>query len=114
MKQDELYKRIGAKIRDAREKAKLSQRALAEAVGYETSTAISLIESGDRRVAIDDLDKIAKVLLVTPKYLLGHEEQKADIKYALRADKHLTPEDKKQILNFIEFVKTIKNAKRTG
>lgn len=114
MKQDELYKKIGAKIRDAREKAELSQRALAEAVGYETSTAISLIESGDRRVAIDDLNKIAKVLRVTPKYLLGHEEQKPDIKYALRADKTLSDEDEKQILNFIEFVKTNKNAKRTG
>ncbi|MFA6501308.1 MAG: helix-turn-helix transcriptional regulator [Parachlamydiales bacterium] len=112
MKQDVVYIKIGARIREVREKAQMSQKSLAEAVDYETSTAISLIESGDRRVAIDDLDKIAKALHVDPRYLIGHKEQKSDIKYALRADKNLTSDEEKQILSFIEFVKTNKNAKR--
>ena len=39
------YKFIGARIKEAREALSMSQKSLAEALGYESATAISLIES---------------------------------------------------------------------
>lgn len=109
MKAIDTYQQIGKRIREAREKEGLSQKSLAEAVGFESATAISLIESGERRVSIEDLDKIGKLLKVTSTFLLGTEERKPNIKFALRADKDLSREDEKHILKFIDFVKKDKN-----
>ncbi len=111
MKSESLYGLIGARIRESREKALMSQKTLAEAVGFESATAISLIETGERRVSIEDLANIAKALHVDPKYLLGQEEQKPNIKYALRADKELSSEDEEYILKFIEFIKSNRNGR---
>ncbi len=111
MKSNNLYKQIGSKIREARENAGVSQKSLAESVGFETSTAISLIASGMRRVAIDDLHKIAEVLHISIEYILGNKEEGPDIKFALRADKNLDYSDKKQIIDFIDFVKRSKNGR---
>ena len=61
MKSEDTYPQIGKRIKDAREKEGLSQKSLAEAVGFESATAISLIESGERRVSIEDLDKIGMI-----------------------------------------------------
>ena len=104
---EDRYILIGKKIKEARESMRWSQRQLAEAIGFETSTAISLIEAGERRVAIEDLEKIAEVLHKNIKYFLGGEE-KASLRFALRADKNLSPKDKERILEFIEFIKSRK------
>ena len=46
MKNDDLNIEIGKKLREAREKAGLSQAQLAKEMGYESATAVSLIEAG--------------------------------------------------------------------
>lgn len=98
-------KNIGNKIKKYRESAGWSQKTLAEKVGYETSTAISLIESGARKISIEDLEKISEAFHTDIKILLGHKQESVDFKLALRADKDLTKKDKDQIFDFIKFVK---------
>lgn len=103
---------IGAKIREAREAAAVSQKSLAEAVGFESATAISLIEKGERKVRVEDLEKMASVLHRDIKYFLGDEEKPADVRIALRADKDLTDSDKHALLRFVDLAKARKHGRR--
>lgn len=105
------YKFIGGKIRTAREAVDISQKDLAEAVGYESATAISLIEAGERKVSIVDLDKIAKILNQNVDYFLG-TEKKVDFLYALRTDEELTGKDREKVLDFVDFIKSKRHGKR--
>ncbi len=99
------YKFIGSQIRAAREEMSMSQKVLAEALGYESATAISLMESGERKVKIEDLEKIADILQKNIGYFLGKKETMVDIKVALRASKELSDKDKDAILRFIQLAK---------
>lgn len=54
-----LYRRIGQRIRRAREAAQMSQEQLAHYLGYSSPATISLYESGQRRISIVDLQRIA-------------------------------------------------------
>ena len=101
---------IGAKIREAREAAEKSQRELADVVGFESATAISLIEAGERKVRVEDLEKISNFLHRDIKFFLGLDE-KPDIRFALRVDKNLSKNDQDEILRFINFVKKEKDGK---
>lgn len=101
-------KLIGQKIREAREAAEKSQKELADALGFESATAISLIEAGERKAKIEDLEKMSEFLHRDIKFFLGIEE-KTDIRFALRADKDLSKTDQDKILSFIEFVKKKKD-----
>lgn len=97
---------IGKRIKFAREEANFSQMNLAKAVGFESATAISLIESGDRNVTIENLEKIAGVLHRDINYFLGKDLGKpVDVKIALRADPDLTKQDKDAILHLIDLAK---------
>lgn len=97
---------IGLRIQEARRKAGMSQMDLAKAVGFESATAISLIENGERRIAVDTLERIATVLHEDVKSLLGQKADEVPVLVALRADKDLGDEEKDYIRKFIE------NAKR--
>ena len=106
MKSEDTYELIGKRIKEIRDNAHMSQKELADALGYESATAVSLIESGNRKVEVETLEKIAKILHVDIKFLLGHKEETVpSFNYALRADKELTPKDKELILKFIDLVK---------
>ena len=100
---------IGQKIKEARENAGLSQKELAEKVGFESGTAISLIEAGERKLRVEDLEKIAGVLQRDISFFLGQEKKQPDIRHALRADKDLSPKDKETILHFIDLAKKRKH-----
>lgn len=104
------FKFIGQKIREAREGAEWSQKKLAIGIGFESGTAISLIEAGERSVSIDDLEKIAIKLHKPISFFLG-EQEKINIKMALRAEKNLSPDNEQTILDFVDFVKK-RNARR--
>ena len=103
---------IGAKIREAREAAAVSQKSLADVVGFESATAISLIEKGERKLRVEDLQKIAAALHRDIKYFLDDEGKPADVRVALRADKDLTDSDKQAIMRFVELAKERKHAGR--
>lgn len=111
----ERYTEIGAKIKEAREEMELSQSELAEAVGFKSPTAISLIEAGTRKVAIEDLETIAEVLQRPIEFFLGKKEQEVTLEYALRSDKKLKNLDanaRKSITEFADFVRNQKSGKR--
>lgn len=101
-------KLIGERIKKAREAAKKSQKELAVILGFKSTTAISLIEAGERKVKVEDLEKIAEFLHRNIKFLLGIEE-KVDIHFALRADKNLSDKEQNEILRFIDFIKKNKS-----
>jgi transcriptional regulator with XRE-family HTH domain len=47
MNEENKYQFIGKKIREARESTGLSQKDLAEKLGYETSTSVSYMDAGE-------------------------------------------------------------------
>ena len=99
-------KSIGARIKIAREERGMSQLDLAKALDFQSATAVSLIEAGERGVPASILTKLIEVLHRDIKYFLGQEaEEKVDVQFALRADKDLSKEDKDAILRFIELAK---------
>jgi len=102
---EDMNKFIGSKIREAREAAKKSQMELASALGFESATAISLIESGERKVRVEDLEKICRFLDKDIKFFIGQENKAVDVRVALRADKDLSEKDREAILRFIEVAK---------
>ncbi len=103
---------IGARIKAARDERGLSQLELAQALGFQSATAISLIENGDRKVTAGILQELSAVLHRDIKYFLGEDENSpVDVQTALRADKDLTKEDKDAILRFIELAKRKKDGK---
>lgn len=102
---NDLSVQIGKRIKEARDSAGLSQADLAKAWGYESATAVSLIEAGERKLKAEDLRKVAKILQRGIGYFLGEEVPKLDVKVALRADEDLSDEDKKAVLHFIELAK---------
>ena len=106
MKNEDINAYIGA-----REAGAISQADLAKALGYESATAISLIESGERKLRVEDLQKVADTLHRDIKFFLGQENKTIDVKIALRADKDLNSKDEKAILDFIDFVKHKKDGK---
>lgn len=96
---------IGKNIRMAREEAGLSQLDLAKALGFESATAVSLIESGERKISAENLSVLARTLHRDMKFFFGQEESSIDVQVALRADKDLNKEDREAILRFIELAK---------
>ena len=102
---EDMNKFIGSKIKEARETAKKSQKELADILGFESATAISLIESGERKLRAEDLEKIASFLDRDVKFFIGQEGKAVDVRVALRADKDLNEKDREAILRFIEVAK---------
>ena len=96
---------MGSRIRAARDEMGMSQSQLAAALGFQSATAISLIENGERNVTSALLQRIGEVLHRSMNYFMGQPEQVVDLKVALRADKDLSNEDKDALLRFIELAK---------
>lgn len=64
-------------IKERRAKLKMSQQDLADALGVNRST-ISRYESGlIEKMPVETLIPLAKVLLTTPEYLMGWEDESA-------------------------------------
>jgi len=103
---------IGEKIKESRKNMALSQAQLAEQIGFESAVAISLIESGERSISIDKLEKVAEVLHKDIKYFFGEEDAPVKIEVALRSQKDLNKEDQDAILRFIELAKNKHDSKR--
>jgi transcriptional regulator with XRE-family HTH domain len=101
---------IGPRIKAAREEMGLSQLDLAKLLNFQTATAVSLIEKGERGVPAEMLQTLSEALHRDIKYFLGQDERAdVNVQVALRADPDLTTEDKDAILRFIELAKEKKN-----
>lgn len=110
------YKEIGKRIQKAREDAGLTQEQLAKLVGYQTATAISFIETGERKLKVSELEKIAAELHCDVQFLLtGSADKSVTVRMALRAEhKDLDKDDIQKIESFINFVKSEQNGRRDG
>lgn len=72
---------IGDRLKERREGLGMSQRALAQALGLESQSGISMLERGDRGVNSELLLKLANVLSCDPAWLLtGKEPDRKDAK----------------------------------
>lgn len=102
-----IYEEIGAKIKKLREDRGLTKQMLAEELGYESDTAIHLIEAGKRKVSLEKLKLIANYFKVTISEFISEDVQKEDldIMTALRSDEQLDEKDVAQIYTFIDFIK---------
>lgn len=98
---------IGNQIRIAREEAGYPQVAIAKALGFDSATAISLIEKGDRKLTAENLEKVADFLHKDVAFFLGRDEEtiKLSLSYALRAAKDISDQDKKVIQSVIDLAK---------
>lgn len=97
---------IGFQIKTAREEAGISQLELAKVLGFESATAISLVESGERKITADNLEKIANTLHLDINYFLGRDSKYTpSIEIALRADSTISEGAKKAIKGILEMDK---------
>lgn len=101
---------IGRKIAEFRLQKGMSQSQLAEAIYKDSANAISYFESGLRKVSIDDLIKIAKVLDKAVEDFLprtaNEQIEPKDFAIKLRANyDKLDKETEKSIMDFTELAK---------
>lgn len=103
---------IGSRIKFAREARGLSQMDLAKKIGFQSATAISLIENNERGVSTEILSTLSEILHRDVEYFLtGQSKHSIDVRVALRADKELSKEDQNAILRFIELAKKKRHGK---
>ncbi len=109
-------KTLGAKLRESREYFGLSQDEVAHAVGL-TRSAISLLESGQRKVDALELKKLAE-LYQRPVAEFTGEVDVVDspvpetVQHLARAASKLTEADRAELLRFAEFLGAKASAKR--
>ena len=66
---------MGKRIKAAREKKGYSQSELAELLGYKSRSSINKIETDGRDIPRSSIVKFAKILDVTPSYLMGWDDE---------------------------------------
>lgn len=100
-------KSLGVRLREARDYLGLSQEEAAKAVSL-TRSAISLIESGQRKVDAFELKKFAEVYQRPVSEFTGDVEIDAPlpetIQHLARAASKLTQDDQAELLRFAEFL----------
>lgn len=97
---------FGQRLRQARERAGLSQEELARLVGKD-QTAISEYERGKRKITITDLPPLANILNVSIDYFFEGELTADDYDRALLREFHQLSNQAK--LDVIEIVRLIRN-----
>ena len=100
---------LGARLKEAREYRGFSQEEVAKCLGISRS-AISLIETGARRLDILELKKLAKLYESNIEDLTTEqpapEKEPDSIKMVARATAALSPEDRSEVLRFAQFLQT--------
>lgn len=104
---DDDRKILGARLKDAREYLNLSQDEAAKAVGI-TRSAISLVESGQRKVSALELKRFAELYRKQAAEFTGEVDVDAilpdRIQHLARAASKLTESDQAELLRFAEFL----------
>jgi transcriptional regulator with XRE-family HTH domain len=102
MKKDQ----FGSRLEQFRSDAGLSQTQLAKAVGTSQS-AVSQMESGERKPSFDMLRRLAKALKVSPAHLLGEEveELRPEEQAYFRQFRSLPDDAKKELSDFAEYLR---------
>lgn len=100
---------VGQRIKIKREEKGLSQKELANLIGYESKSAMSYVEADKRELPFDKLSEVAKVLGVSPNWLLGWTEEpvfiKTDLSVIVEELKTLDSDQLARVRKYIEFIK---------
>jgi transcriptional regulator with XRE-family HTH domain len=101
--------RLAELLKQAREYLSLSQDEVAKAVGIPRA-AISLVESGQRRVDALELKKFAAVYQRPVSYFTGDEVAEgilpAEVEHLARAAANLSSKDREELARFAEFLQS--------
>ena len=98
---------IGGRIRLARERLHLSQEFIAAQIGMNRTSFVHL-EAGDRKVTAEEVLEISRVLGLTATEILdGRSTDAANTTVFARAFGELSAQDQKEVLNMIEFKKSL-------
>lgn len=106
MREKEVDIAIGARIRDAREKAGLSQHELAQRLGYASPATVSNMEAGERRITVVDLSSVSEALGVPLDRFLPVAAEASAGQMSLRAatDLHnINPATRRSVVDFLTF-----------
>lgn len=98
---------FGTRLAKIRSDAKVTQSALAKAMGVSQS-AISQIEAGERTPSYEMIRQIASALGVSPAYLMGAEVEKlsAEETALFRQYRSLSDPARKELEEFASWLKT--------
>jgi transcriptional regulator with XRE-family HTH domain len=100
---------LGARLRESREYLGLSQDEVASALGIQRP-AVTLIESGGRKVEAIELKKLATLFGTSVEFLLtGQRNTSPDdekLAYLARATQGLSDSDLDQLLRFSDYLRT--------
>ncbi len=96
---------IAARLKESREYLGLSQQEVADATGLSRS-AVSLLESGQRRVLAQELQTLAKVYQRPVGYFTGEEpvDFPNDVNMLARQASALSEKDRSELMRFAEFL----------
>lgn len=97
---------IGERIRECREKLDMTQDELAKLTGYRSRSSINKIEKGGNDLPQSKIVIFAKVLKITPSYLMGWESwdkeaesfEDTDPVYTETTESSVTGEELREIL----------------
>ena len=101
------------RLKEARDRRKLSQVDLARQSGL-PSTTISHFESGSRKPSFDNLRKLNEALGVSADYLLGATEHSAPSALANRIARHLANATEAEISMLEMFAKSLRGNTKQG
>ena len=94
-----------ARLKEAREYLGLSQQEVADSTKLSRS-AISMIETGQRRVDAVELSGLARLYQQSVSYFMGEEEKTPndDVSMLARKAAQLSEKDRSELLRFSEFL----------
>ena len=110
---DDDRKTLGERLREAREYLGFSQDQVATFLGVSRS-ALSLMESGQRKVDALELKKLAGLYKRSVGYFTGEEDDAtigADVKHLARKVSDLSSEDKAELARFADYLRARKQKK---
>jgi transcriptional regulator with XRE-family HTH domain len=100
---------LGTRLKQAREYLDLSQEEVAKALSVPRS-AISLIETGQRKVDSLELKRLAEIYQRPVTHFTGEAAEPADIpenvQHLARAASKLSDRDREELLRFAEFLRS--------
>ena len=105
---------ICAKLRQAREYGGFSQEDVAKYLGVSRS-AVSLIETGDRRLDILELKKLAQLYQCKIEELSGEstvQPESEAVRLVAKATAALSEDDKSEVLRFAQFLSSRNASKK--
>jgi transcriptional regulator with XRE-family HTH domain len=111
---DDDRKTLGERLREAREYLGFSQEEVATFLGVPRS-ALSLMETGQRKVDALELKKLAALYKRPVGYFTGEEGEEisfsADVKHLARKVSELSPDDREELSRFADFLRARKQKK---